>query len=62
MMAAALVLALQTTRTASPAVADDQNAVIGDLRIEEVAATAATAGGTTRITFTIENDGWSTWP
>lgn len=40
-----------------PARADDESAVAGDVSIEEVAASPARAGGMTRVTFTVENQG-----
>ncbi len=41
----------------SPGLADDESAVVGEVQVESVAATAARAGETTRITFAIENQG-----
>jgi hypothetical protein len=37
--------------------ADDETAVIGDVVVEDATASPAKAGGTTRITFSIENTG-----
>jgi hypothetical protein len=42
---------------ACPSQADDEAAVIGDIVVEDAAATPAKAGETTRITFSIENTG-----
>lgn len=43
--------------TGCPARADDESAAAGEIVVEDVAATPARAGETTRITFTIRNDG-----
>lgn len=51
--AALLTLGLGT----GPALSDDESATAGDIQIEGVAATPVKAGGTTRITFTVENGG-----
>lgn len=40
-----------------PAVADDESAFAGDVDVENIAATPARAGETTRLTFTIRNGG-----
>lgn len=46
-----------TTFLPCPSRADDENATIGDVLIDGVAATPAKAGETTRITFSVENAG-----
>ena len=43
--------------TGCPARADDESAAAGEIVVEEVAATPARAGETSRVTFTIRNDG-----
>jgi hypothetical protein len=41
----------------APSKAHDESAVIGDVSVENVAATPARAGETSRITFCVENGG-----
>ena len=43
--------------TGCPARADDESAAAGEIVVEDVAATPARVGETSRITFTIRNDG-----
>lgn len=43
-----------------PSRADDESAMIGDVSVENVAATPARAGETSRITFAVENAGLQT--
>ena len=53
----ALVAVSATAILPGAATADDESAVAGDVQVEAVAATAAGVGQTTRITFSIENQG-----
>ena len=52
-----VVVASSAFLLACPSHADDETAVIGDVLIEDATASPAKAGGTTRITFSIENTG-----
>ena len=56
-LAALALLAWAVALGPAPVLADDESATVGELQVEGVAATPAKAGETTRITFTIENNG-----
>ncbi|NNM73897.1 hypothetical protein [Enterovirga aerilata] len=55
----ACAAALAAAVLAGPVLADDETAVAGEILVEGITATPARAGQTTRVTFSIENQGLS---